>query len=216
MLYGDAKMTNKEMDQETKNQDEQEEQVEQQDSSSEEVQEEPEEVTQRREEVSAMAHQDVVELLLEQEQKTAQMTRIAKEVQAELVNFRKLKEREMKDFRAYACSGIIERLIPLLDNFELAFRSIPQGDDEISKRIQETVKGFEMIYSEFMTTLEKDGLSIINPIQEDVVFDPYKHEALMTVSDETKTDGTIVEVMQKGYELNGRVIRNAKVKIVRN
>ncbi len=209
-------MTDKEMDQETNQPDEQEEQVGQQDNSSEEVQQEPEEVTRRREEVSAMAHQDVVELLLEQEQKTAQMTRIAKEVQAELVNFRKLKEREMKDFREYACSGIIEKLIPLLDNFELAFRSIPQGDDEISKRIQETVKGFEMIYSEFMTTLEKDGLSIINPIQEDAMFDPYKHEALMTVQDETKSDGTIVEVMQKGYELNGRVIRNAKVKVVRN
>lgn len=209
-------MTDKKTEQETEYPEEEANQNSQQDVSDEEMQKEDANVTKRREEISEKEHAELVELLLEQEQKTAQMTKIAKEVQAELVNFRKLKEREMKDFREYACSGIIEKLIPLLDNFELAFRSIPQGDDEVSRRIQETVKGFEMIYSEFVTTLEKDGLSIINPIEEGVLFDPYKHEALMTVQDETKTDGTIVEVMQKGYELNGRVIRNAKVKVVRN
>lgn len=170
----------------------------------------------RKEELQGLEQEQLIEMLIEQETKAQQMTALAQQVQADLVNFRKLKEREMKDFRAYACSNIIEQLIPLLDNFELAFKSIPSGDDEISKRIQNTVQGFELIYSEFVNTLENNGMSIINPIEEDATFDPYRHEALIAVKDEGKKDGTIVEVMQKGYELNGRVIRNAKVKIIRN
>ena len=70
-----------------------------------------------------------------------------------------------------------------------------------------------LVFSQFYSTLEKEGLKQINPMNEK--FDPYKHEVMMHEKSD-KPDNTITEVLQKGYILNDKIIRHAKVKIIKN
>ena len=146
------------------------------------------------------------------------MTYLAKRTQADMINFRNRKETEFQDFKKFASASLIEKFIPLLDNFELALRnSIIKGEssDEVLKKYNDTMQGMELIYSQFISIMEDSGVVIINPVNHEQ-FDPHKHEALLAVKDESRKDGEIIEVMQKGYELSSRLIRAAKVKIVRN
>lgn len=126
-----------------------------------------------------------------------------KRLQAEFENYQKRTEREQEHFRTIACAGVIERLLPVLDNFELALKNA--GTDNFAK-------GVELVYAQLVEALSEYGLEPINPINEP--FDPQRHEALLTEeSDQQKN--TIIEVLQKGYSLNGKLIRSAKVKVAR-
>lgn len=116
-------------------------------------------------------------------------------MQAELENFRKRTEKEKAEITLNANSKLITNLLPVLDNFEL---SLKYSND----------KGVEMIYNEFLKVLENQGLEIVNT---DGKFDPNVHEAIAQV--EGKNDGAIVEVVQKGFLLNKRLLRASKVKV---
>jgi len=116
-------------------------------------------------------------------------------MQAELENFRKRTEKEKAEITLNANSKLIANLLPILDNFEL---SLKYSND----------KGVEMIYNEFLKVLENQGLEIVNT---DGKFDPNVHEAIAQV--EGKNNGAIVEVVQKGFLLNKRLLRASKVKV---
>jgi len=118
--------------------------------------------------------------------------------QAEFVNLRKRDEEAKGDFMKFATAGLIEELLPVLDSLSLA---VSHGD-----------KGVEQVYAMFLKILKQRGLEELNPVGE--AFDPSKHEAIAMVetNDQTK-DHTVMDVLQKGYALNGKVIRPAKVRI---
>lgn len=117
---------------------------------------------------------------------------------AEIANARKRDEESKADFLKFAKSDIIEQLMPVLDSFEL---SLPHGNAELTA-----------IYKQFMQILKGNGLEEMNPMGE--MFDPRKHEAIGTVETEERGDDhKILEVMQKGYILSGKIIRPAKVRI---
>lgn len=116
-------------------------------------------------------------------------------MQAELENFRKRTEKEKSDVVANANLKLISNLLPVLDNFEL---SLKYSKD----------KGVEMIYNELFKVLEKEGLKIV---KTDGDFDANIHEAILQVKGDR--DGVIVEVVQKGFWLNGRLLRASKVKV---
>ncbi|MCK5615670.1 nucleotide exchange factor GrpE [Candidatus Pacearchaeota archaeon] len=118
-------------------------------------------------------------------------------VQAELENFRKRTEKEKSDVIANANLNLISNLLPVLDNFEL---SLKYAND----------KGVEMIYNELFKVLAKEGLSIVDTNCD---FDANIHEAIAQVPGDR--DGKIVEVVQKGFLLNGRLLRASKVKVSR-
>ena len=123
-------------------------------------------------------------------------------VQAEFENYKKRVEKEKAQFTKVACSDVISEMLPVLDTFEMALKNT---DDK-----EEFVKGVEMIYSQLFSTLEKIG---IKPIQaEGKKFDPYLHEALMQ-EESDKEKGIVIEEFQKGYQLNGTVLRHSKVKV---
>lgn len=123
-------------------------------------------------------------------------------VQAEFENYKKRVEKEKAEFTRIACSGLIEELLPILDTFELALKNTEDKE--------EFVKGVEMIYAQLFSTFEKIGLK---PIEcEGKKFDPYLHEALMQ-EESDKEEGIVIEEFQKGYSLNGKVIRHSKVKV---
>lgn len=127
---------------------------------------------------------------------------------ADMVNSRKRDEDERKDFIRYANEGLIADLIPVLDSFDMAMRN-----KEVWEKVDKNWRvGVEYIFSQLIKTLTENGLTEINPVNEK--FDHAKHEAISyePVKDE-KYDHTIVEVIQKGYSLNGRIMKVPKVKV---
>ncbi len=141
-------------------------------------------------------------LLEEETKKVKEYVEHLQRLQAEFENYRKRAEQEKKLIIKQANQELIQKLLNMLDSFELAFKAIKE-EDEFSK-------GIKMIYSEFYSTLEKEGLKSINCLGKK--FDPHFNEVLLQ-EESDKEEGTIIEELQKGYMLNDRVVRFSKVKI---
>lgn len=123
-------------------------------------------------------------------------------LQAEFENYKKRIEKEKEGFMKLASAGIIKQILPVVDNFEVALKN-SSGNAEFAK-------GIEMIYAELFSVLENAGLKKIDA--EGKMFDPYLHEALMQQEVDGE-EGIVIEEFQKGYMLDGNVIRHSKVKI---
>jgi molecular chaperone GrpE len=118
--------------------------------------------------------------------------------QADFVNLRRRDEEDKFEFIKFAKLGLIEELIPVLDSFNIAL----SGDH----------KELEPLYNQLFGVLKSSGLEELNPMGE--TFDPREHEALAMVQTKNKgEDNKVLEVMQKGYKLNSKVIRPAKVRV---
>ena len=116
---------------------------------------------------------------------------------ADFQNYKKRVEKEKKDLYSYANEKIIIELLSVLDNFERALEQETEGDG--------FKEGMEMIFKQLGDVLEKSGLAEIAALGED--FDPNFHNAVMTEETEEYESGKVSGVMQKGYTLNGKVIR---------
>ena len=138
----------------------------------------------------------------EKTQKIEELTDTLKRLQAEFENFKKRIEKEKTEFVKYAHADIIEKMLPVLDSFEIALKNT--NDQE------KFVEGMKIIYAQLYSILEAEGLKPINAAGEN--FDPYKHEVLLK-EESDKPEGTILEEFQKGYMLNDKVLRLSKVKI---
>lgn len=127
-------------------------------------------------------------------------------MQADFDNARKRIEKQFQDFTKYATEGIIAELLGILDDLERT----TQNAENKSANLETFLKGIEMILAHLYEMLKKHG---VKPIEvEGRPFDPHTSEALMQVDSELP-EHTVVEEMQKGYFLNDRVIRTAKVKV---
>lgn len=122
---------------------------------------------------------------------------------AEFENFRKRSEREKQEYFRYALGDIMKDLLPVVDNFDRALESDGENADVI-------LEGVELIHKQLRDVLQKYGLS---PIDEaGVPFDPQIHEAVIREEDPEVPSHT-VKILQKGYELNDRLLRPAMVKV---
>lgn len=119
---------------------------------------------------------------------------------ADFQNFRRRIDEEKKSFITLSNEQLIYKLLPILDNFELAMKS---------KNTPEFIQGIEMIQEQLRQTLQEEGLAAIPAAGK---FDPKLHEAIQTTESE-KEPGTILEEAQKGYMLGNKVLRHSKVKI---
>ncbi len=128
---------------------------------------------------------------------------------ADLVNMKREADTERKMRAKFAEEDVIESLLPVLDSFNLA-----RGNKEAWEKVDENWRqGIEYIHSQLLRTLSERGLTEINP-QIGSTFDIMKHAGVENiVTDDAEKDGMIAEVVQKGYELSGKVIRPARVKI---
>lgn len=126
---------------------------------------------------------------------------------ADFENTRKRLEREKQDFLKFANEGIIMELLNILDDLERAVGLAESKHEDLPAFL----KGVEMILVHLYEMLKANGLKPIEAAGK--LFNPHLHEALMQVEDKGKPENTIVEELQKGYMLNDRVIRTAKVKV---
>ncbi len=128
-------------------------------------------------------------------------------LQADTDNVRKRIDKEKTDFVRFANEGIIVELLNVLDDLE---RTITLAQSK-HQDLQAFLKGVEMILVHFYGLLKEYGVKPID--SEGKLFDPHLHEALMQIEDKDSPEHTVVEELQKGYMLNDRVIRTAKVKV---
>jgi molecular chaperone GrpE len=129
-------------------------------------------------------------------------------LQADFDNYRKRTLREQTARAASASQALVTRLLPVLDNFELAVSAAEQSRD-----FDRMLKGVEMVFGELREVLEGEGLVKIEA--EGKPFDPERHEAVIAVEQEDIEPGMVVDTVRTGYELRGKVVRPAMVKVAK-
>ena len=127
---------------------------------------------------------------------------------ADLDNALKRTVNEVEKAHKYGVEKLLVELLPVIDNLEHALNNLSENATKEDK------EGIELTLKSFESALDKFGISPIYPISED--FDPIQHEAVSVVKDEKHADNKIVEVMQKGWRLHERVIRPARVVVIKN
>ncbi len=125
---------------------------------------------------------------------------------ADFQNFRRRNEEQKKDAISFANSELLRSLLPIVDNFERAIASAEknQGFEALSN-------GVTLIMRQMQDFLSKCGVEPIESVGK--IFDPNLHEAIIRVEDEEHDENTILDEMQKGYMLKGRVLRPAQVRV---
>jgi molecular chaperone GrpE len=129
-------------------------------------------------------------------------------LQADFDNYRKRTLREQTARTASASQALVARLLPVLDNFELAVSAAEQSRD-----FDRMLKGVEMVLGALREVLEGEGLVKIEA--EGKPFDPERHEAVIAVEQEDTEPGTILDIVRAGYELGGKVLRPAMVRVAK-
>jgi len=122
---------------------------------------------------------------------------------ADYANYQKRIPRQIKDTINFEKEKIIKAILPVLDNFEHTLANIQQSETD------DIYKGVRIIYDQMLDVLKSFGTEQI--AAEGEIFDPSRHQAMMQQSEPDKEDNLVLQEFQKGYTLNGRVIRPSKV-----
>ena len=140
------------------------------------------------------------------DEKIEELTDRVKRQMAEFDNFRKRTEKEKSAMYEVGAKDIIEKILPVIDNFERGLSAVTeeQKDDSF-------VTGMEMVYKQIMTTLDGVGVKVIEAVGQE--FNPDLHNAVMHVEDEEAGENIIVEEFQKGYTYRDSVVRHSMVKV---
>lgn len=125
-------------------------------------------------------------------------------LQADYDNYRRRTQKEKTELSMQVLQDFILELLPVVDNFDRAL--VAEGQDKDSIKT-----GVEMVHRQFMTILEQNGLTCIDAV--DTQFDPNFHQAVMREENTEKPDGTILQELQKGYQVKGKTIRPSMVKV---
>ena len=137
------------------------------------------------------------------EQQVEDLTDRLKRSMAEFDNFRKRTEKEKSSMYIIGAKEIIEKILPVVDNFERGLAQAPENDP--------FAEGMEKIYKQLTSTLEGLGVEPIEAVGKE--FNPDVHNAVMHVEDESIEDNMVVEELQKGYTYKGFVVRHSMVKV---
>lgn len=137
------------------------------------------------------------------EQQIEDLTDRLKRNMAEFDNFRKRTEKEKSSMYIIGAKDIIEKILPVVDNFERGLAQATEGDP--------FAEGMEKIYKQLTTTLESLGVEPIEAVDKE--FNPDLHNAVMHVEDESVGNNIVVEELQKGYTYKGFVVRHSMVKV---
>ena len=152
---------------------------------------------------------ETLQLLLEKEKEQSQANRdAALRAQAEMDNLRKRTTRDIENAHKFALEKFVNELLPILDSLTLGMNAA-----ESAENVDELREGMNLTLKMFNGAMEKFGVKEIDPQGEK--FTPEQHEAISMQEIEGTESGTVVSVMQKGYELNGRLVRPAMVVVAK-
>ena len=140
------------------------------------------------------------------EEKIEELEDRVKRQMAEFDNFRKRTEKEKSHMYEVGARDVIEKILPVVDNFERGLASVPEDQKE-----NPVIVGMDKIYNQLMTTLTDLGVEPIEAVGEE--FDPNYHNAVMHVEDESLGENVIAETFQQGFQIGDKVIRHAMVKV---
>jgi len=132
-----------------------------------------------------------------------------KYLKAEFENYKKRAARDKEEQARFAAERLIIKLLEVVDNME---RAIEAGRREDGTK-ENLLQGVEMTYRQLMRILEQEGVERIKAVGE--TFDPYLHECVAVERKEDVEEDTVLQELQKGYTLNSKVIRHAKVKVAK-
>jgi molecular chaperone GrpE len=127
---------------------------------------------------------------------------------AELLNYKKEEMERIGELIKYADVGLILKILPILDNFEIAEKKLPEN-----LKNDENVKGILQLKNQILDFLKNQGVEEIKSLGEK--FDPNFMEVIEQVETKDKNSGIVIEEIQKGYKINDRLLRPAKVKVVK-
>jgi molecular chaperone GrpE len=127
---------------------------------------------------------------------------------ADLANYRKRIEKDQAEYSKVATNALIFRLLPVLDDFQRAFQTLPSNLHGLT-----WIDGIALIERKLNTILEAEGLTSIESVNQP--FDPTLHEAVISEESSDDEDGQVIAELQKGYKLHDRVLRPAMVKVAK-
>ena len=142
-----------------------------------------------------------------QEEKIAELTDCLKRQLAEFDNFRKRTEREKAQMFEVGAKSVIEKMLPVVDNFERGLSAVPEDAKE-----DPFVQGMDKIYKQFITELENLEVKPIEAVGTE--FNPDFHNAVMQVESEEYESGVVAQELQKGYMYRDSVVRHSMVAVV--
>ncbi|MEE0811189.1 nucleotide exchange factor GrpE [Blautia sp.] len=178
----------------------QEEETVQTEESEEPVQEDAEEKTSEKKGLFGKKKKD------KKDEKIEELTDRVKRQMAEFDNFRKRTEKEKASMYQIGAREVIEKILPVVDNFERGLATVPEED-----ATNPYAEGLEKIYKQLMTVLDELGVKAIEAVGQE--FNPDFHNAVMHVEDEDAGENVVVEEFQKGYLYKEQVVRHSMVKV---
>ena len=153
--------------------------------------------------VQALARVDELEKQLQQSQKTEREAMIR--AQAEIENIRRRTQQDVEKAHKFALEMFSYDLLPLLDNLE---RALSAADHE-NEQMKPMIEGLELTLKSFLDAVRKFGIEVVE--EKNVAFNPEVHQAMTLIDSPEHEANHVVDVMQKGYTLNGRLLRPAMV-----
>lgn len=155
------------------------------------------------------ASADLEKKCLEAETKLRECQDQGLRIRADFDNVRKRLEREKLESIKYANERLLAEILPIMDNLDRAFSSLQDGHDP-----EKVKQGLKLAQNELHRVLEMHGVETVKALGKE--FDPQFHEAVGIVETDEAQDGVILEEIEKGYLLNGRLVRPSRVKIAQN
>ena len=140
------------------------------------------------------------------DEQIAELTDKLKRQLAEFENFRNRTDKEKTQMYAVGAKDVIEKILPVIDNFERGLKSIPEDQKD-----GPVASGMEMIYKQLITVLTDLGVTTIEAVGQE--FDPNLHNAVMYAEDEELGENIVAEEFQKGYKYKDTVLRHSMVKV---
>ena len=140
------------------------------------------------------------------DEQIAELTDKLKRQLAEFENFRNRTDKEKSQMYAVGAKDVIEKILPVIDNFERGLKSIPED-----QKGGPVASGMEMIYKQLITVLSDLGVTSIEAVGQE--FDPNLHNAVMHAEDEGLGENIVAEEFQKGYKYKDTVLRHSMVKV---
>ena len=167
---------------------------------------EPDEAANTKSTTTAAESQSIDVTIADLEQQVADANDARLRALAEFQNYRRRTDEERESLKGFLLTGVMESLLPIVDNFGRAVESMNASSD-----IDKLRDGISGIHRQLATLLEKNGVEQIEAAGAS--FDPNLHNAVMRVEDSGAPADTVVEVLQPGYKIGGRVLRPALVKV---